>query len=111
MSTVVQISPSQVLNLALISKTQKSHLRHFDNSGCLTENNLPQYPYPPSCTAILSHDIDVGDHPLIKKHAYCVNPAKHALLQLEFTYLLENGLAYPQLQCVEHSMSAPAQTR
>lgn len=44
---------------------------------------------------VLSHDIDVDNHPPIKRHAYCVNLTKRSLLKKEVAYLLENRLAVP----------------
>ncbi len=41
------------------------------------------------------HDIDVGDHPPIKQHAYRMNPTKCQIMRDEVKCLLENGLAVP----------------
>lgn len=49
----------------------------------------------PSQTGILSHDIDVNDHPPIKQHAYRVNPVKRAAMLSEVEYLVDHGLAEP----------------
>lgn len=43
----------------------------------------------------MQHDIDVGDCPPIKQHAYCVNPTKRAQMQKEVEYLQKHGLAIP----------------
>ena len=49
----------------------------------------------PSQTHVLQHDVDVGDSPPIKQHAYRVNPDKHARLQKQVDYMLGNGIAEP----------------
>uniref|UniRef100_A0A669CU45 Gypsy retrotransposon integrase-like protein 1 n=1 Tax=Oreochromis niloticus TaxID=8128 RepID=A0A669CU45_ORENI len=77
-----------------------SHLTEVDddvrNDVCrLIENHPNLFSDTPSRTTVLEHDIDVGDHPPIKQHAYRVNPTKRALFQTEVSYLLENCLAVP----------------
>ena len=49
----------------------------------------------PSQTNVLSHDINVGDHPSIKQHAYRLNPTKRAVMNSEVQYLVDHGLAEP----------------
>ncbi len=49
----------------------------------------------PSCTAILQHDIDLGDSPPIKHHAYRVNSDKHHCFNREVEYILEHRIAEP----------------
>lgn len=43
------------------------------------------------CIHLLQHDIDVGDSPLIKQHAYHVNPDKRRWLQEQVDYMVDNG--------------------
>ena len=49
----------------------------------------------PTRTHVLQHDIDVGNSPPIKQHAYRVNPDKRLRLQKQVNYMLENGIAIP----------------
>lgn len=49
----------------------------------------------PSCTNVLSHDIDVGDAAPVKQHPYRVNPEKREILKREVDYMLQHGIAEP----------------
>ncbi|KAL2097351.1 hypothetical protein ACEWY4_006558 [Coilia grayii] len=49
----------------------------------------------PSRTHVLSHDIDVNNHPPINQHAYRVNPVKREVMSSEVQYLVNYGLARP----------------
>ena len=44
---------------------------------------------------MLQHDVDVGDSPPIKQHAYRVNPYKCMRLQKQVDYMLGHGIAEP----------------
>ncbi len=59
-----------------------SHLVHLPNAQCADILELilslkPLFSDVLSCTTVFKHDIDVGDSPQIKQHAYRVNPDKH----------------------------------
>uniref|UniRef100_A0AAY4AYL3 Gypsy retrotransposon integrase-like protein 1 n=1 Tax=Denticeps clupeoides TaxID=299321 RepID=A0AAY4AYL3_9TELE len=49
----------------------------------------------PSCTTVLKHDIDVGEHAPIRQHPYRLNPTKRTVMQSEVDYLLEHGFSVP----------------
>ena len=49
----------------------------------------------PTRTHVLQHDIDVGDSPPIKQHAYRVNPDKRRRLQEQVDYMMDNDIAEP----------------
>lgn len=70
----------------------------------LIQSYLTMFSDVPSRTTAVCHDIDVGDHPPIKQHAYRVNPIKRQVIQDEVKYLLENGLAVQS----SSSWSSPA---
>lgn len=46
-------------------------------------------------TSVLTHDIDVGDSPPVKQHAYRVNPKKRQIMRDEVEYMLRHDLAMP----------------
>lgn len=52
---------------------------------------------------VLKHDIDMGTSSPIRQHAYRVSPDKHARLQQQVDYMLENGNA--ELVRVVHHVS------
>lgn len=74
-----------------------SHLS--DSRGKDVQGLIHSYPAlfsdVPSCTNVLCHDIDVGEHAAIKQHPYRVNPTKRSVMKSEVDYLVENGLAVP----------------
>lgn len=76
-------------HLSYLSDPAQSDICH------LIRCHAPIFGDKPTQTAVLQHDIDVGDHKPIKQHAYRVNPAKRVEMQREAEYLLENGLAMP----------------
>ena len=49
----------------------------------------------PSCTNVLSHDVEVSNAAPIKQHAYRCPIAKREVMRKEAEYLLSNGLAKP----------------
>lgn len=49
----------------------------------------------PTCSNVLFHDIDVGEHAPIKQHAYRLNPVKRSAMKAEVAYLAQHGLAVP----------------
>ena len=57
----------------------------------------------PSRTAMISHDVDVGDAAPIKQHPYRLNPSKQEYLNKEINYLLKNDLIEPS----QSSWSSP----
>lgn len=61
----------------------------------LIKSNLALLSDVATRTHVLEHDIDVGDSPPIKQHAYRVNPDKRARLQKQVDYMLQNGIAEP----------------
>lgn len=61
----------------------------------LIKSNLSLFSDVPTRTHVLEHDIDVGNSPPIKQHAYRVNPDKLARLQKQVDYMVENGIAQP----------------
>lgn len=61
----------------------------------LIESHLEIFSDVPTKTHVVQHDIDVGDCPPIKQHAYRVNPTKRAQMQEEVEYLQKHGLAIP----------------
>lgn len=77
-----------------------SYLSHLTPSQCddvihLITSHMSLFSDVPTRTHVLSHDIDVGDSPPIKQHAYRVNPDKRARLKHQVTYMLENDIAEP----------------
>nr|XP_046272302.1 uncharacterized protein LOC124073826 [Scatophagus argus] len=89
-----RLSNSQVLSdlenyLCHLSGTDKSDILK------LIESNHMLFSDVPTQTTVLQHDIDVGDCPPIKQHAYRVNPTKRAQMQKEVEYLQQHDLAVP----------------
>ncbi len=83
-----------------ILKDLKSHLLYLSKpiraEICqLIKTYLTLFSDVPTRTTAVYHDIDVGDHPPKKQHAYRVNPTKRQIMRDEVKYLLENGLAVP----------------
>jgi len=77
-----------------------SHLSHLSDGQRadivkLINSFLGLFSDVPTCTQVLKHDIDVGDHSPIKQRAYKVNPVKRKLMEAEAKYLVENGFAVP----------------
>ncbi|XP_049912636.1 uncharacterized protein LOC126397732 [Epinephelus moara] len=92
--------PCSRLKNSEIMRNLSAHLEHLDASAQtdiiqLIENYPTLFSDTPSRTTVLSHDVDVENHPPIKQHAYRANPTKRSLLENEVEYLLENGLAVP----------------
>ena len=50
------------------------------------------FPYVPSKTNLIEHDVDVGDSAPIKQHPYRVSPMKKELLDKEVQYMLKNDI-------------------
>lgn len=81
----------------MLSKVDKC-FPHLIQSQCedvvsLIESHVSLFSDVPTQTHVLQHDIDLGDSPPIKQHAYRVNPVKHSCLQKQVNYMLENGIA------------------
>lgn len=68
--------------------------QHDDVVG-LIKSHSSLFSDVPTRTQVLQHDIDVGDSPPIKQHAYRVNPAKRLRLKQQVSYMLEHGIAEP----------------
>ena len=49
----------------------------------------------PTQTNLIEHDIDVEDAQPIRQRFYRVNPEKRKYLNVEITYMLDNGIAEP----------------
>lgn len=78
----------------------RSHLIHLSDPQQtdiikLINSFLGLFSDVPTCTQVLEHNIDVGDHPPIKQSAYRVNPVKRKIMESEVKYLVENGLTVP----------------
>ncbi len=85
-----------------ILKDLKSHLVYLSKAPradiCqLIRTYLTLFSDVPTRTTAVCHDIDVGDHPPIKKHAYRVNPTKCQIMRDEVKYLLENWVGCSEL--------------
>lgn len=53
------------------------------------------FPDLPKRTHVATHDVDVGDAPLIKQHPYRMSPEKCKLTENEVRYMLEHNIIRP----------------
>lgn len=97
----VPVSCARLENSVILSELDSylsylSEAEKHDVSDILGDH-LDLFSDIPNRTAVMQHDIDVGDSRPIKQHAYRVNPYKRRLMQGEVDYLLQHGLAIPSI--------------
>lgn len=104
-SDVEDVGPSSAVvhgllkNSEMLSKLDECfpHLTQLQHEDVvrLIQSHVSLFSDGPTKTHVLQHDIDVGDSPSIKQHAYRVNPDKRLRLQKQVNYILENSIAEP----------------
>lgn len=82
-------------NSELLSKLVECFPHLSEDVVSLIKSHVSLFSDAATQTHVLQHDIDVGDSPPIKQHAYSVNPDKSLRLQEQVNYMLEKSSAEP----------------